>query len=171
MSRLSVSAKGVEETYIGSQDKRDVQPAKAIHVLSVGPMDFGCMVHDALLDRPNSRLSIAPDYRELWEIPKEESIQVAILHNTLSPVELEDASRFIRRRWPYTRILVLRRGVGLLDDALYDERVVLTAAPEVLLEAIERLAGGVAGPERMLVPWAKVAKKPPGSSHDSSLTA
>jgi hypothetical protein len=107
----------------------------------------------------------------LWEIPKEESIQVAILHNTLSPVELEDASRFIRRRWPHARILVLRRGVGLLDDALYDERVAPTVTPEVLLAAIEWLAGGVAGPERMLVPWAKVAKKPPGSSHDSSLTA
>jgi hypothetical protein len=107
-------------------------------------MDFGCMVHDALLDGPNSRLSIAPDYRELWGIPKEESIQVAILHNTLSPVELEDASRFIRRPWPHARILVLRRGVGFLDDALY-ERVVLKAEPKVLLEAIERLAGGWQG--------------------------
>jgi hypothetical protein len=171
MSRLSVSAKGVEETSIGIPVERDIQPSKAIHALSVGPVDFGCMVHDALLDRPNSRLSIAPDCRELWGIPKEESIQVAILHNTLSPVELEDASRFIRRRWPHVRILVLRKGEGFLDDALYDERVVPTATPEILLAAIERLAGGVAGPERMLVAWAKVAKKPPGNSHDSSLTA
>jgi hypothetical protein len=81
----------------------------------------------------------------LWAIPKQESIQVVILHNTLSPFELEDASRFIRRRWPHARILILRRGVGFLDDALYDEHVVPTAAPEVLLAAIERLAGGWQG--------------------------
>jgi hypothetical protein len=105
-------------------------------------MDFGCMVHDALLDGPNCRLSIAPDYRELWAIPKQESIQVVILHNTLSPFELEDASRFIRRRWAQARILVVRRGEGFLDDALYDDRLAPTVVPEVLLTAIERLAGG-----------------------------
>jgi hypothetical protein len=140
MSRLSIFTKGVEETPIGSQSEWNVQPPKAIHVLSVGPMDFGCLVHDALLDGPNSRLSIAPDYRELWAIPKQVSIQVVILHNTLSPLELEDASRFIRRRWAHAKILVLRRGEGFLDDALYDGRLAPTVVPEVLLTAIERLA-------------------------------
>jgi hypothetical protein len=105
------------------------------------------MVHDALLDGPNSRLSIAPDYRMLWVIPKQESIQVVILHNTLSLFELDDASRFIRRRWPHARILVLRRGEGFLDDALYDDRLAPTVVPEVLLTAIERLAGGWHGAE------------------------
>ncbi|MGD0940688.1 MAG: hypothetical protein ABR905_13370 [Terracidiphilus sp.] len=145
MSRLSSFAKGVEETSIGGLDGRDVQPPKAIHVLSVGPVDFGCMVHDALLDGPNPHLSIAPSYRELWAISKQESIQVVILHNTLSSFELEDASRFIRRRWPHARILVLHSGEGFLEDALYDERVALTVAPGVLLAAIERLAGGWQG--------------------------
>jgi len=68
-----------------------------------------------------------------------------ILHNTLSSFELEDASRFIRRRWPHARILVLHSGEGFLEDALYDERVALTVAPGVLLAAIERLAGGWQG--------------------------
>jgi hypothetical protein len=142
MNRPSIFAKGIEETSIGSQVERDVDPSNAIHVLSVGRMDFGSRVHDALLHGPCSRLSMAPDYRELWAIPSQESIQVVILHNTLSAVELEDASRFIRRRWPHAQILVLRRGVGLLDDALYDERVAPAVAPELLLAAIERLAGG-----------------------------
>jgi hypothetical protein len=110
MNRPSIFAKGIEESSIGSQVELDVQSPKAIHVLSVGPMDFGCMVHDALLDGPNSLLSIAPDYRDLWANPKQESIQVVILHNMLSPFELEDASRFIRRRWPRAKILILRSG-------------------------------------------------------------
>jgi hypothetical protein len=80
MNRLSFFTKGVKETFIGSQDKRDVQPAKAIHVLSGDPMDFGCMVHETLLDGQNSRLSMASDYWELRGIPKEESTQVKILH-------------------------------------------------------------------------------------------
>jgi hypothetical protein len=142
MNRLSVVATGVEETAIGSLDGRDVQIPKTIHVLSVGPVDFGSIVHDALLHGPNSRLSISPGCRELWVIPQKESIQVVILHDSLSSFELEDASRFIRRRWPHARILVLRRGEGFLDDALYDDRLVPTVVPEVLLTAIERLAGG-----------------------------
>ena len=141
MSRLSDFAKSTEETAIGFLDGRHIRMPKAIHVLFLGPMDFGSKVHDVLLDGPNSRLFIAPDYRELWAIPKPDSIQVAILHDTLSSFELEDACRFIRRRWPHARILVLRSGEGFLEDALYDERVALTAAPEVLRAAIERLAG------------------------------
>jgi hypothetical protein len=114
---------------------------KTIHVLSVGPVDYGSVVHDALLKGPKFRLSIATDYRELWVIPKQELIQVAILHNTLSAFELEDASRFIRQQWPNARILIIRRGVGSLDDALYDDRLAPNAAPELLLFAIERHTG------------------------------
>ena len=36
--------------------------AAAINVLSVGPVDHGSMVHDALLDGSNFRLTIATDY-------------------------------------------------------------------------------------------------------------
>jgi hypothetical protein len=147
MNRLAIVAKGVGETAIGSLDGREVQMPKTIHVLFVGPVDFGGLVHDALLGGPNSRLSIAPDCRELWVIPKKESIQVVILHDTLSSFELEDASRFIRRRWPHARILVLRRGEGFLDDALYDDRLAPTVVPEVLRAAIERFAGGWQGME------------------------
>jgi hypothetical protein len=97
------------------------------------------MVHDVLRVGLKSSLSIAPDCRDLWVIPKQESIQVAILHHTLSLFELEDASRFIRQRWPHARILVLRKGEGFLDDGLYDERVAPDVAPAVLLMTIEQL--------------------------------
>ena len=143
MSRPSTFAKGVEQASIGSLDGKDVQRPKAIHVLSVDPVDFGCMVHDALLDEPDSRFSIAPDYRELWAIPKQESIHMVILHNTLSSFELEDASQFIRRCWPHARILVLRGSEGFLEDALYDDCVAPNVAPEILFLTIERLIGGL----------------------------
>jgi len=107
----------------------------------VGPVDHSFVVHDVLLEVPNSRLSIATDYRELWEIPKQLSIHVVILHDTLSSFELEAACQLIRRGWPQARILVVRRGEDFLDDALYDYRVLPTEAVEVLLTTIERLIG------------------------------
>jgi hypothetical protein len=117
--------------------------AATIHVLSVGPVDRGSMVHDALLDGSNFRLTIAADYRELWGMPTQESIQVAILHSTLSTFELEAACRLIRRRWPYARILVVSRGESFLENALYDDRVAPTVALEVLLTTIEQLTCGL----------------------------
>jgi hypothetical protein len=141
MNKLCSVATNANESAIGTLDQKDARMPKPIHVLFVGPLDFGSMVHDALLCGPNSRLSIAPDYRELWVIPKQESIQVVVLHSTLSSFELDDATRFIRQRWPHTRILVIRSSEGSLDDALYDDRVAPTVEPEVLLTTIERLTG------------------------------
>lgn len=119
----------------------DPMQESAIHVLSVGSVERGCLVHDALLSWPNARLSITPDYRRLWKLPKQESFHVAVLHNTLSDAELEETSQLIRRQWPHARILVIRYGEGFLDDALYDEQVTPAAPVEMLHAAIARLAG------------------------------
>jgi len=142
MSKLCDFSPVVEENAIGSMIHRESQARKAIHVLSVGAIDCGCLVHDALVNGPRFRLSIATDNRELWMIPNQESIHVVVLHNTLSSYELEYASRFIRRRWPHARILVVCDGEGFLDDALYDVRVVSNVSREVLLATIELLIGG-----------------------------
>jgi hypothetical protein len=115
---------------------------KKVHVISVGAVDRGSMVHDTLLKVPRFHLTIATDYRALWATPKREDFQVAVLHNTLSSFELEEACRFIRQTWPHARILVIRAGEGFLDDALYDERVLPRVAERFLLSAIERLADG-----------------------------
>jgi hypothetical protein len=74
-------------------------------------------------------------------MPEAERVDAAILHSTLTPLELDDASRLIRRRWPAARILVIREGSEFLDDALYDDRVFPTIVSEILLPAIERLLG------------------------------
>ena len=112
-----------------------------IHLLSVGPMDRCSQIRDALLRVPNSQLSMAKDYRELWMISQEENIQVVIPHDILPTFELEASCRLIRRRWPRARILILRSRVCSLDDALFDDVVDSTVAKETLLAAIWRLVG------------------------------
>ena len=125
----------------GTLGQTHFQMAQTIHVLSVGPVDCGSMVHDALLDGASFRLTIATDYRKLWGIPAHESIHVAVLHDTLSSFELEAACRLIRQRWPHAKILLVAREESSLDDGLYDDRA-STAAPNLLLTAIEQLSGG-----------------------------
>jgi hypothetical protein len=140
MNSLGNVASRAVEVFMGIPDWGQVRTPRATHVLSVGPLDRGCMVYDVLLDEPHTHLSIAPDSRKLWSIPKQASVQVAILHNTLSPLELEEASQFIRRQWPHARILVIRKGEDFLDDALYDDRVAPPVAPRILRATIIRLS-------------------------------
>ena len=68
MNRLCDIAAGSNENAIGIEalDPIHVRMAKTIHVLSVGPVDCGSMVHDALLDGASFHLSVATDYRKLW---------------------------------------------------------------------------------------------------------
>lgn len=115
--------------------------ANKIHVLSVGSLDDGSLVHDALLGRRDFRLTIASDYQELRAIPEHELIEVAILHNSLSPISIDDASRFIRERWPQARILVLSHDQGSLGNALFDSCMEPNIDPIILLAVIEQLRG------------------------------
>jgi hypothetical protein len=142
MNSLSVVARSTKENAIGSLAGVHIRREKTIHVLSLGPVDRGSMVYDALLNGPNFHLTIATDYRELWGMSAQESIQVAILHNTLTTFETEAACRLIRRRWLHARILVASAEESNLEDALYDERVAPFVAPEVLLTTIDRQTGG-----------------------------
>lgn len=140
MSNHIFVSQGTPENAIGTLNTTHIQIAPAIRVVSVGPLDRGSWVHDALSGESNMRLTIATDVRQLWSMPNQESIQIAILHDTLSLLEFEAACRLIRRRWPHSKILVVSREESLLEDALYDDRVVPAAAPAILLGAIERAA-------------------------------
>jgi len=133
---------GVDEEALESLNRKRLQSPKTIHLISVGPMECGSMVHDALLDEPNWRLTIATDFRQLLAIPEQESIQIAILDGTLSEFELEDASLFIRQQWPHARILLIRTGKDSVNHAWFDDCVTSIVAPEFLHSAIERLAAG-----------------------------
>ena len=142
MNMLSNVEQSSNESTIrtGTPSQTHLRMAKTIHVLSVGPVDCGSMVHDALLDGASFRLTIATDYRKLWGIPAQESIHVAVLHDAFSSFELEAACRLIRQRWPHAKILLVSRQESSLDDGLYDDRAP-TAAPDLLMTTIEQLAG------------------------------
>jgi len=140
MSKVCDVEVGSNRSVVGGLEPHAWGPEK-IHVLSVGSVDCGSLVHDALLHGPSFHLTIATDCKQLWTIPRQESLQIVILHSTLTAFELEDVSRFIRQRWPLARILVLRSGEGFLDDALYDDRLAPTVAPDVLIAEIERSLG------------------------------
>jgi hypothetical protein len=144
---------------VGTPGQRHFRMSKTIHVLSVGPVDRGSMVHDALRDGASFRLTIATDYRKLWGITAHESIHVAVLHDTLSSFELEAACRLIRQRWPRAKILLVSRQESSLDDGLYDDRAP-TAAPDLLIPTIERLAGG-------WYDWPQVRSRPESLEHVS----
>lgn len=122
-------------------DRTILRMIKTIHVLSVGPLAHGDMIHDVLLEIPDFRLSVATDYPGLWAIRKQELIDVVILHDTFSASEIEDFCHLIRRRWPHAGIVFVHRGESFLEEALYDDRVVPNVAPEVLLSTIQRLKG------------------------------
>ena len=120
----------------------DAPRRRGKHVLIVGSMESGNVVRCALLGEPNLTISIVANYRELWTIPSQEIIDLVILNKTLSIFELESSGRLIRQRWPRTRILLVRPGEGVLEDALYDDDVTLGDTPEVLRGRIERLLVG-----------------------------
>ncbi len=141
MNSLGKVTNSVHENAIASLDPTILRTKKTIHVLSVGSVAHGDMIHDVLLQLRGFRLSVVTDYPGLGVIPTHEPIDVVVLHNTFPFSELEDFCRLIRRRWPHAGIVLVHRGESFLEDALYDDRVVPNVAPEVLLSTIQRLKG------------------------------
>jgi DNA-binding response OmpR family regulator len=129
-----------------SPNPRETQFRENIHLLSIGSVEHSYALYDASLQRENSQAVVAwhcqelrmiHDCRELWVIPRNETVHVAILDDTLSLFELEEACRLIRRQWPATRIVVINARDDSLDDALYDDRVMPGTSAEVLLTSID----------------------------------
>lgn len=140
MSRVTISGKVADQGAIDRLNERDMPRPMALHMLSVGPLESASILHDALFDRQNWRMTIAIETSELAVIPRQQSIHVAILHSALSALELLESCLFIRRQWPHAGIMVIRGGEGFLDDALYDDRQTPATAPHRLLASIEQLA-------------------------------
>ncbi len=114
---------------------------KILHVLSVGSADASMFVRDALLQRQKCCLASATCLRELFSISNEEQIEIAVLHQNLSPTEFREAAGHIRRKWPTAKILVVCcMTADFLEDPLYDERATPGLSQQSLLSRIERLA-------------------------------
>lgn len=122
--------------------------AEKFHLLSIGPLERSYALHDALLDTHSAHpfetpefneMMLLPDYRELWVVPQQQVVHLAVVRETLSEFELDEACRFIRHRWPTAKIVVVRAGENFLEDALYDDRIRPDTSPEHLCKAVLRL--------------------------------
>jgi hypothetical protein len=111
----------------------------AFHLLSVGPGVVANAVCDALRQCQRCRLSVAASFLDLFAISKDEKVDIAILHHTLSLPHLREACAHIRRTWPTARILVLGTGAEDLDDPLYDELVDLGTPFDKLIDLITNI--------------------------------
>ena len=139
MKGFCSQSQGVNENSYGNPNQKDFRMTRAIHVLSVGSLELGSMVHDALLEGPGFHLSIAIGYLDLRAMHEHEDFQLAVLHQTLVSRDLADTCRFLRRRWPQAKILVIRGGEDFLEDALYDDRVNPPVVWEILIAKIKQL--------------------------------
>jgi hypothetical protein len=110
-----------------------------LHVLFIGPSDQCNTIRDTFPQRASCRLSVATSYRELFDIPRQESFEIAIIHQMPSLREFCESSAFVRRTWPCAKILVICEDAEVLDDPLYDDWVSPSHSPDVLLATIERL--------------------------------
>lgn len=115
--------------------------ATNLQVLFLGAEQLKDDIYNVLLKLLCCRVFVTRDCQELWLLPSGEVFHLAILDQTLSDLDLEVASRIIRRKWAHAKILVLREDAELLDDALYDDRLTPTAETETLLETVRHLLG------------------------------
>lgn len=110
-----------------------------LNVLSIGSQDSCNTVRDVLLQRRSCRLSVVTSLWDMYAIPQQNHLDIAILHHTLSRLDIQNASEYIRRRWPRAKILVISSEMNVPDDPLYDERALPGQSPRTLLAMIEQL--------------------------------
>lgn len=117
-----------------------VSTKSPIHLLSVGRIDPGSLIRDAILDGSDFVISFVKDYRELWIASKEEEVDIVLIHNSLCSFELEEAASLVRSRWPKAQILIIRSGEVPLEDALYDDRLPPPVTAKMLLATLSKMS-------------------------------
>lgn len=132
------------------------------HLLSVGPGLVSNAMYDALRKSQRCRLSVAASFLDLFAISKDEKVDIAILHHTLSRPHLREACAHIRRNWPVATILVLGTGAEDLDDPLYDELVDPSTPLDKLLGMIEQFGADSLNSVRNQSAPYSVARNPKG---------
>jgi hypothetical protein len=131
-----------DSTLTQARRRRGPRLPDMIYALAVGPQKGSYRIYDEVLEEKGTSLSIAINYVEYWELwtrPVGEIIHVFILCEALARFELEEATRFIRQRWPRARILAVVDGEDFLDDPLYDDHIPPRDLPQVLVAAIKSL--------------------------------
>jgi hypothetical protein len=90
--------------------------------------------------RARCRLYVASSTWDLSVVLGSEEIDVAILHNTLTPQQLCVFGAYIRRRWPCAKLLLMKPKDERADYCMYDERLAPGVSHKTFLAAIERLS-------------------------------
>jgi hypothetical protein len=122
-----------------SQTLNRISTKSPIQLLSVGRIE-PTLISNALRDEPDFMVSVVKDYRELWLQSREDSIEIALLHNSLCSFELEQSARLVRSRWPKAQILIIRSDKLHIDRDIYDECLLPSVNSEVLVQRIFNLA-------------------------------
>jgi len=110
-----------------------------LHVLVIAPTERCNAIRDAFRERGRCQLSTVTSYCDLFSIPRQQSFEIAIVHEMFSVREFRDSSARIRRTWPGAKILVMCAAAEVLDDSLYDDWIAPTCSTDALLAASERL--------------------------------
>jgi hypothetical protein len=125
-NHLNLGLRGPREWLTSSHNRISVVhktgTIEPIHVISVGQCRPRHFISDEILDIPGVKVSTVLDSRDL-DTAISGVPALVLAHDSLHPAELEDTCRFVRRRWPITRILVVHDDEEFLDDSLYDDRV------------------------------------------------
>lgn len=114
---------------------------KGLNVLGVGSSQMLDRLRDALLPDHRYSLSVASDYWGLCSLSlnQAQAVSIAVLEPATSNGDLRRSAEHVRRRWPDARIILLGQYENLLEDQLYDERVLPRFHPPELLGVMERL--------------------------------
>jgi len=111
-----------------------------LRVLSIGSPEACNAVCDALLVRQRSCLTVASSANSLYAVSTPAPFDVAVLHPSLSVLEMRDAGALIRSRWPTTRILAIAYSVNDLESPLFDVWREPGITCHAMLSLLERMA-------------------------------
>lgn len=110
---------------------------KTANVLSFGLEEWRNAVCQALHPGQKNGFSGVNSFWELCTLPQAVSVDVAVIHHSVSPCDLRHAAEYIRRRWPDAVILVIGEQAKQLDDPLYDYKTSCEISIEALVRTIE----------------------------------
>lgn len=122
LSRLQPASNWLTKNHNRLSMVHEIGKVENVHIVCIGQCRPHHFLSDEILDIPGFEVSTELDYRKLYSAIHHVPALV-LVHDSLHPIELEDACRLVRHKWPHTRILVIHDGEEFLEDSLYDDRV------------------------------------------------
>jgi len=122
LSRLQPASNWLAKNHNRLSMVHEIGKIESVHIICIGQCRPHHFLSDEILDIPGFKVFAELDCRTLYStihrVPA-----IVLFHDSLHPIELEDACRLVRHKWPHARILIIRDGEGFLEDSLYDDRI------------------------------------------------